>query len=150
MYAPDKKIIESNPYLQGLTDEDATIWAHLTLNQQYIDDRCAALYVVHVDRRLGAFAKNGNPVTTNSAQQDTYDAMLAMLSPADKVRHLEADVAGRQVHWDRSGTGQDWVLADTRSMPASARAEIAAEIRKSNINDCSDYLASNGQYYRWR
>jgi hypothetical protein len=39
-----------------LTAEDANIWMKLTLTQQYIDDRAVALAVVHMDRKIGAYA----------------------------------------------------------------------------------------------
>lgn len=52
------ELIRLNPFLQGLTEEDAAIWIQLALQQQFLDDRCVALHVVHMDRRLGRFAVN--------------------------------------------------------------------------------------------
>ena len=88
-----------------------------------------------------------DPVST--AKQSTYDLMLDALSPADKARHLEADIEGHQVLCDTSGAGHHWVLADANLMPANIREEIAGEIIDGKVAECNDYVASNGQHYRW-
>jgi hypothetical protein len=85
----------------------------------------------------------------STAKQSTYDLMLDALSPADKARHLEADIEGHQVLWDKSGVGHNWVLADANSMPANIRQEITGEIIDGKVDECNDYVASNGQHYRW-
>lgn len=88
--------------------------------------------------------------TEMSKADETYALMLDALSPADKARHLEADIDGRQVLWDKSGgQGHNWVLADAEAMPADIREEIAAEIIDGNVDECPDYVAKNGQHYRW-
>lgn len=84
-----------------------------------------------------------------TAQQHVYDLMLEGLHPTDKALHLAADIEGRQVQWDKSGVGHHWVLADADSMPPDIREEIACEIIDGKVDECGDYLAKNGQHYRW-
>jgi ferredoxin-thioredoxin reductase catalytic subunit len=56
-------------------------------------------------------------------------------------------VCGCAIQIDRSGVGHCWVAAD--EIPESIREEIAAEIIDGGNESCDDYIASNGQHYRW-
>lgn len=54
------------------------------------------------------------------------------------------------VQIDRSnGQGHCWKPADEIDLPADIREEIAAEIIDGKREHCGDYVASNGQHYRW-
>jgi hypothetical protein len=44
------------------------------------------------------------------------------------------------------GQGHCWRAADP---PVTIREEIAAEIIDGGRETCNDYVASNGQHYRW-
>ena len=44
--------------------------------------------------------------------------------------------------------GQTWTDIDDLT-PATIREEIAAEILDDGVEECDEYLASNGQVYRW-
>jgi hypothetical protein len=99
-------------------------------------------------RKAGIDPFSGERILSTSAIV-TYNTMLDMLSPADRARHEQADVNGKQVLWDKTGVGHDYVLADADSMPENIRDEIAAEIIDGKVDICEDYVASNGQHYRW-
>ena len=58
-------------------------------------------------------------------------------------------VCGRRVQWDTSGVGHCWRDVDADDMPATAREEIEAEILDAENSECDDYIACNGQHYRW-
>jgi hypothetical protein len=53
------------------------------------------------------------------------------------------------VQVDRSGVGHCWIDVDDDTMPATITEEIAAEIIDGGRETCDDYIASNGQHYRW-
>jgi hypothetical protein len=59
-------------------------------------------------------------------------------------------VLGCSVQSDRSGgQGHNWVPATADTCPPSTQEEIAAEITDGVGRTCDDYVASNGQHYRW-
>lgn len=59
-------------------------------------------------------------------------------------------VVGKVISYDKSGgQGHCWVKADSMDCPADTQEEIAAEIIDGKQDTCSDYVASNGQHYRW-
>ena len=57
-------------------------------------------------------------------------------------------VCGRTIQHDRSG-GQGHSWADAADAPQNIIEEIAAEIIDGGRDECDDFLASNGQHYRW-
>jgi hypothetical protein len=57
-------------------------------------------------------------------------------------------ICGCQVQWDKSGIGHCWVNKPADDLPAETREEITAEISDGN-KSCDDFIASNGQHYRW-
>jgi hypothetical protein len=66
------------------------------------------------------------------------------------ARETETTVAGKQIQFDRSGgQGHCWIAADGDNCPPSTQEEIAAEIIDGKQDTCDDYVASNGQHYRW-
>lgn len=58
------------------------------------------------------------------------------------------EVMGHEIQYDRSGVGHCWVAAEWIDCPPSVQEEIAAEILDGR-DECRDYLASNGDHYRW-
>ena len=53
------------------------------------------------------------------------------------------------VQVDRSGgQGHCWVDVTVSDLPADTAEEIAAEIIDGNTS-CRNYVANNGQHYRW-
>jgi hypothetical protein len=55
-----------------------------------------------------------------------------------------------QVQIDASGgQGHCWQDVDDDTCPPSITEEIAAEIIDGGRETCDDYVASNGQHYRW-
>lgn len=59
-------------------------------------------------------------------------------------------VSGYTIQIDRSnGQGHCWRDATADETPENIVHEIAAEILDGNRNECDDYVASNGQHYRW-
>ena len=65
----------------------------------------------------------------------------------DSAQKIEID--GCEIQYDKSGVGHCWVAADGDNCPASVVEEIAAEIIDGGKTECDDYVASNGQHYRW-
>jgi hypothetical protein len=61
----------------------------------------------------------------------------------------QINVCGKSIQYDKSGVGHAWVAATDSDCPASIQEEIAAEIIDGKQGECEDYVASNGQHYRW-
>ena len=60
------------------------------------------------------------------------------------------NVAGKVISYDKSGgQGHCWVHADAIDCPPDIQKEIAAEIIDGKQDSCRNYVASNGQHYRW-
>lgn len=57
-------------------------------------------------------------------------------------------ICGKTIEHDKSGVGHNWLTIDASDLPAIIAEEIAAEII-DGIATCDDYVASNGQHYRW-
>lgn len=57
-------------------------------------------------------------------------------------------IQGKQIQIDKSGVGHCWLPADSIDCPADIAEEIAAEIL-DGLASCDDYVATNGQHYRW-
>lgn len=59
-------------------------------------------------------------------------------------------VCGCQIQWDHSGgQGHCWRDVAGDDLPANIREEIECEIIDGGKDECDDYVASNGQHYRW-
>ena len=58
-------------------------------------------------------------------------------------------VCGSQVQVDRSGVGHCWVNVAADEIPANIRMEIECEMIDGGKDECDDYVASNGQHFRW-
>lgn len=61
----------------------------------------------------------------------------------------EIEVCGKTIQLDRSGVGHAWRNVSENELPANISEEIAAEILDGGRESCDDYVASNGQHYRW-
>lgn len=60
------------------------------------------------------------------------------------------EICGKTIQIDRSGgQGHCWRNADEIELPANVAEEIACEILDGKQESCGDYVASNGQHYRW-
>jgi len=59
-------------------------------------------------------------------------------------------IAGRAVQMDASGgQGHYWRDANEDNIPANVRLEIEGEIIDGQRDSADDFVASNGQHYRW-
>lgn len=59
-------------------------------------------------------------------------------------------ICGCRVQQDASGgQGHSWYQIDREDMPATVVLEIEGEIIDGVRESCDDFLASNGQHYRW-
>lgn len=59
-------------------------------------------------------------------------------------------VCGKRIQWDASeGQGHNWRTKTADEIPADVLQEIEAEIINGERETCDDYVASNGQHYRW-
>jgi len=55
-----------------------------------------------------------------------------------------------EVQVDRSGgKGHCWADVDVDDLPDNIRQEIEEQIIDGGKEECDDYVASNGQHYRW-
>ena len=61
----------------------------------------------------------------------------------------QALVCGKQIQHDNSGVGHNWRSVSAQDIPADVRVEIEAEILDGGTEMTADYVASNGQHYRW-
>ena len=62
---------------------------------------------------------------------------------------MDSIITNYRVQVDHSGVGHCWSLVNDDTMPAHIAAEIATEIIDGRQETCEDYVASNGQHYRW-
>lgn len=62
---------------------------------------------------------------------------------------MDSIITNYGVQVDRSGIGHCWEAVDDDTMPANIAEEIAEEILDGKQETCADYVASNGQHYRW-
>ena len=58
-------------------------------------------------------------------------------------------IKGISIQHDKSGAGHCWVAADSDNCPPSIEEEIAAENIDGKVKETEDFVASNGQHYRW-
>ena len=59
-------------------------------------------------------------------------------------------VCGCQIQHDASGgQGHCWRNIAADDIPASIRQEIEGEIIDGGKEECDNFVASNGQHYRW-
>jgi hypothetical protein len=61
----------------------------------------------------------------------------------------QINIGGKLVQYDKSGVGHCWVDSNDTNCPAHIRDEIACEIIDGGNESCDDYVAENGQHYRW-
>lgn len=61
----------------------------------------------------------------------------------------ESLICGNQIQIDRSGQGHNWKDIDAQDIPATVREDIECEIIDGKKDECADFVASNGQHYRW-
>ena len=62
----------------------------------------------------------------------------------------ETLVCGLQIQQDQSGgQGHCWRNVSANDIPADIRQEIEGEIIDGGHEECEDFIASNGQHYRW-
>lgn len=61
----------------------------------------------------------------------------------------QLSINGCDIQYDKSGVGHCWVAATEDNCPANIAEEIACEIIDGKQSECADYVASNGQHYRW-
>ena len=61
----------------------------------------------------------------------------------------ETLICGRQVQHDNSGVGHNWRNMDASEIPANIREEIEGEVIDGGKDECANFVASNGQHYRW-
>jgi len=63
---------------------------------------------------------------------------------------IQHDVCGCLIQHDESGgQGHCWRVCDAMDCQPSVQLEIECEIIDGKRESCSDYVASNGQHYRW-
>lgn len=60
-----------------------------------------------------------------------------------------SELCGKTIQHDNSGVGHNWRTIDADDLPANIAEEIACEIIDGKQETCSNYVATNGQHYRW-
>lgn len=58
-------------------------------------------------------------------------------------------ICGLQIQHDNSGVGHNWRNVDRSDIPSAVIEEIEGEIINGDLSECSDFVGSNGQHYRW-
>lgn len=59
-------------------------------------------------------------------------------------------IAGCEIQIDRSGgQGHCWSGINALDIPVRVREEIEGEIINGSKESCEDFVASDGQHYRW-
>jgi len=61
----------------------------------------------------------------------------------------ESTICGKRIQHDKSGVGHCWRTVDARDIYSDIAEEIACEILDGGKSECSDYIATNGEHYRW-
>lgn len=80
-------------------------------------------------------------------RDENFAASLGFFIRTEITTHIT--VCDKPIQFDKSSVGQCWVAADEFNCPADVQEEIAAEIVDGKNDTCDDYIASNGQHYRW-
>lgn len=65
------------------------------------------------------------------------------------MNEIETTVCGNQVQIDNSGVGHNWRNIDASEIPANIREEIEGEMIDGGMDECENFVASNGLHYRW-
>lgn len=72
------------------------------------------------------------------------------MSKATKAAAEKVIAAGCKVQIDHSGgQGHCWRDATPGDVPASVLEEIEGEVIDGGKEECDDFVAGNGQHYRW-
>ncbi len=58
-------------------------------------------------------------------------------------------ICGKTIKHDASGQGHSWKAIGREDIPSRIIEEIEGEIIDGQQDTCDDYIASNGQHYRW-
>lgn len=61
----------------------------------------------------------------------------------------ESTICGKTIQHDNSGVGHNWRPIDRDDIPASIVEEIEGEIIDGGLEECDDFVGSNGLHYRW-
>lgn len=61
----------------------------------------------------------------------------------------EKTICGKTIKHDASGQGHAWRVIDREDIPTNIVEEIEGEIIDGGQETCADFVASNGQHYRW-
>lgn len=61
----------------------------------------------------------------------------------------EKTICGATILHDNSGVGHNWRKISAAEINADTREEIAAEILDGGVENCDDWIASNGLHYAW-
>lgn len=62
---------------------------------------------------------------------------------------IETTVCGKRIQHDNSGVGHNWRNIDREDIPADIVEEIEGEIIDGKMDECADFIGSNGLHYRW-
>jgi len=71
------------------------------------------------------------------------------LAAWDASEESETTVCGLTIKHDPSGVGHAWRTIDREDIPANIVEEIEGEIIDGTLESCEDFVASNGQHYKW-
>lgn len=93
----------------------------------------------------------GQGISREEYEEQSANIEAGLNADGSEVEYDEDEftVCGAQVQIDRSGVGHCWKSIDRDDIPASIVLEIECEIIDGGKDSCADYVASNGQHYRW-
>jgi hypothetical protein len=107
---------------------------------QYVIDAGYDRYACECTAEMGC-------VSDEEAEELTDEQQAALVAMCRRRADERYTINCRRIQHDPSGAGHTW--RDVYSLPADIREEIAAEIIDGKQETCGDYVASNGQHYRW-
>ena len=91
-------------------------------------------------------------------EHDEFDAAVVAARPeiakkleqfVESMARQLSKVCGKQIMIDRSGQGHCWRTVSADYVPADIIEEIEGEILDGGMDTCEDFVASDGQHYRW-
>ena len=119
------------------------------------------LKAVAVDWERCYTQSKGAMVAVQSATHDERDLFYAAVDAArpkaaaslldfcKEMAEQQSKVCGKQIQIDRSGQGHCWRTISAGFIPYSIIEEIEGEILDGGADSCEDFIASDGQHYRW-
>lgn len=90
-----------------------------------------------------SFHRDGRIVDFVRGPASTVYEIIPFVGEGDQT------VCGKAIRHDASGHCHNWKVVLREEIPANIVEEIEGEIIDGGNDSCDDFVASNGQHYRW-